>query len=36
MAKSTSKDIVLIGTGVLRTTFGSMSKEIKPDWNIHV
>ncbi|MGT0298723.1 malate:quinone oxidoreductase [Staphylococcus aureus] len=36
MAKSNSKDIVLIGAGVLSTTFGSMLKEIEPDWNIHV
>lgn len=32
MAKSNSKDIVLIGAGVLSTTFGSMLKEIEPDW----
>ncbi len=31
MAKSNSKDIVLIGAGVLSTTFGSMLKEIEPD-----
>ncbi len=36
MAKSNSKDIVLIRAGVLSTTFGSMLKEIEPDWNIHV
>lgn len=36
MAKSNSKDIVLIGAGVLSTTFGSMLKEIEPDWNIHI
>lgn len=35
MAKS-NKDIVLVGAGVLSTTFASMLKEIEPDWNIHL
>jgi malate dehydrogenase (quinone) len=29
-----SKDVILIGAGVLSTTFGSMLKEIEPDWNV--
>lgn len=36
MAKSDKKDVILIGAGVLSTTFGSMLKEIAPDWNIHL
>ena len=29
-----SKTVVIIGAGVLSTTFGSMLKEIEPNWNI--
>lgn len=29
-----SKDVILIGAGVLSTTFGSMLKEIEPEWNV--
>lgn len=31
-----SKTVVIIGAGVLSTTFGSMLKEIEPNWNIKV
>jgi len=34
MAKTESKDVILIGAGVLSTTFGSMLNELEPDWNI--
>lgn len=36
MAKSEKKDVVLIGAGVLSTTFGSMLKSIEPEWDIHL
>ncbi|WP_210139740.1 L-lactate dehydrogenase (quinone) [Staphylococcus sp. GDY8P120P] len=36
MAKTESKDVILIGAGVLSTTFGSMLNELEPDWNIKV
>ncbi len=36
MAMSDKKDVVLIGAGVLSTTFGSMLKTIAPDWDIHL
>ncbi|TXD09151.1 malate:quinone oxidoreductase, partial [Staphylococcus haemolyticus] len=29
-----SKDVILIGAGVLSTTFGSMLNELEPNWNI--
>ena len=29
-----SQNIVIIGAGVLSTTFGSMIKELEPNWNI--
>ncbi|AMG61984.1 malate dehydrogenase (quinone) [Staphylococcus lugdunensis] len=34
MANSQPKDVILIGAGVLSTTFGSMLKELEPNWNI--
>ena len=34
MAKTESKDVILIGAGVLSTTFGSMLNELEPNWNI--
>ena len=34
MSESNSKDVILIGAGVLSTTFGTMLKELAPDWNI--
>ena len=34
MANNESKNIVIIGAGVLSTTFGSMIKELEPNWNI--
>ena len=34
MANKESKNVVIIGAGVLSTTFGSMIKELEPDWNI--
>ncbi|MBL0377727.1 MULTISPECIES: L-lactate dehydrogenase (quinone) [unclassified Staphylococcus] len=34
MAKTESKDVILIGSGVLSTTFGSMLNELEPNWNI--
>ncbi|MDU2082355.1 MAG: L-lactate dehydrogenase (quinone) [Staphylococcus epidermidis] len=36
MAMSDKKDVVLIGAGVLSTTFGSVLKTIAPDWDIHL
>ncbi|KIX90228.1 malate:quinone oxidoreductase [Staphylococcus microti] len=34
MTSKHSKDIIIIGAGVLSTTFGSMIKDLEPDWNI--
>ncbi|SUM35328.1 malate:quinone oxidoreductase [Staphylococcus gallinarum] len=34
MSDSNSKDVILIGAGVLSTTFGSFLKDLAPDWNI--
>src|SRR5699024_6716048 len=34
MVNAKSKDVILIGAGVLSTTFGSLLKNIEPDWNI--
>lgn len=34
MSQSESKNVILIGAGVLSTTFGSFLKEIEPDWNV--
>lgn len=34
MSQAESKNVILIGAGVLSTTFGSFLKEIQPDWNI--
>ena len=34
MANKESKNVVIIGAGVLSTTFGSMIKELEPNWNI--
>ena len=34
MPSNKSKNIVIIGAGVLSTTFGSMIKELEPNWNI--
>ncbi|WP_251517152.1 MULTISPECIES: malate dehydrogenase (quinone) [Staphylococcus] len=34
MSNSESKDVILIGAGVLSTTFGSFIKDLAPDWNI--
>ncbi len=28
------KEIILIGAGILSTTFGSFLKNVEPDWNI--
>ena len=34
MSEKNSKDVILIGAGVLSTTFGTLLKELAPDWNI--
>lgn len=34
MDNNQPKDVILIGAGVLSTTFGSFLKNIEPDWNI--
>lgn len=34
MDNTKSKSVILIGAGVLSTTFGSLLKNIEPDWNI--
>ncbi|GEP83577.1 malate:quinone oxidoreductase [Staphylococcus piscifermentans] len=34
MSQSEQKDVILIGAGVLSTTFGSFLKEIQPNWNV--
>lgn len=34
MDNTKSKDVILIGAGILSTTFGSLLKNIEPDWNI--
>ena len=31
---SNSKDVILIGAGVLSTTFGTLLKNVEPNWNI--
>ncbi|MCG3399626.1 malate dehydrogenase (quinone) [Staphylococcus massiliensis] len=36
MSTPKSKDIILIGAGVLSTTFGTLLKHIEPNWNIKV
>lgn len=32
--QSEPKDIVIIGAGVLSTTFASMIKDLEPEWNL--
>ncbi|MEB6202307.1 malate dehydrogenase (quinone) [Mammaliicoccus fleurettii] len=34
MDNNQPKDVILIGAGILSTTFGSFLKNIEPDWNI--
>lgn len=34
MVNKKSKDVILIGAGVLSTTFATLLKNIEPDWNI--
>ncbi|ASF41291.1 malate:quinone oxidoreductase [Halobacillus halophilus] len=34
--RETSKDVVLIGAGIMSATLGSLLKELAPDWNIKV
>lgn len=34
MNNNQPKDVILIGAGILSTTFGSFLKNIEPDWNI--
>ena len=34
MSNTQSKDVILIGAGVLSTTFGTLLKHLAPDWNI--
>ena len=34
MDNTKSKDVILIGAGILSTTFGSFLKNIEPEWNI--
>lgn len=34
MGNKESKDVILIGAGVLSTTFGTFIKHVAPDWNI--
>nr|WP_263314626.1 malate dehydrogenase (quinone) [Mammaliicoccus sp. Marseille-Q6498] len=34
MDNTQSKDVILIGAGILSTTFGSLLKNIEPGWNI--
>ncbi|MGP4077494.1 malate:quinone oxidoreductase [Halobacillus sp. K22] len=34
--RETSKDIILIGAGIMSATLGSLLKELAPDWNIKV
>src|SRR5690625_1841201 len=36
MGNTDSKNIILIGAGIMSATFGSFLKEIEPDWNIKV
>jgi len=34
--RETSKDVILIGAGIMSATLGSLLKELAPDWNIKV
>lgn len=34
ISMSNSKDVILIGAGVLSTTFGTLLKNVEPNWNI--
>lgn len=36
MDNTNSKEVILIGAGVLSATFGSFLKNIEPDWNIKI
>ena len=36
MSDSNSKDVILIGAGVLSTTFGSFLKDLAPDWKSQI
>lgn len=36
MPTKTTKDVIIIGAGVLSTTFGSMIKELEPNWDINL
>lgn len=36
MSNNNSKNVLLIGAGILSTTFASLIKNIEPDWNIKI
>ncbi|WP_166001792.1 malate dehydrogenase (quinone) [Bacillus sp. Cs-700] len=36
MSKNQTKDIILIGAGVMSATLGSLLKELAPEWNVKV
>src|SRR5699024_10474405 len=36
MDNTQPKDVILIGAGILSTTFASFLKDIEPDWNLKI